>query len=99
MEAKRSAGGCGICLMACQAASIKQKVYVGLLANDVFDALRKWVALVGDKQPQQALDDAAKAWEGITDRFGRDQQKAFWSKQNDALKKLGIVYRPELAGS
>jgi len=57
------------------------------------------VALVGDKAPQQALDDAVRAWEGITDRFGRDQQKAFWSKQNDALKKLGIVYRPEMAGS
>jgi multiple sugar transport system substrate-binding protein len=57
------------------------------------------VALVGDKQPQQALDDAAKAWEEVTNRFGRDQQKAYWSKQNEALKKLGIVYRPELAGS
>ena len=55
------------------------------------------VALVGDKQPQQALDDAARAWQEITDRFGRDQQKALWTKQYDALKKLGIVYRPELA--
>lgn len=35
--------------IACQAAVQKQKVYVGLLAVDVFDALRKWVTLVGDK--------------------------------------------------
>jgi multiple sugar transport system substrate-binding protein len=57
------------------------------------------VALVGEKSSQQALDDAARAWEGITDRFGRDQQKALWAKQNEALKKLGITYRPEFAAS
>lgn len=57
------------------------------------------VALVGDKQPQQALDDAARAWDQITDRLGRDAQKAFWQKQNETMKKLGIVYRPELATS
>ncbi len=57
------------------------------------------VALVGDKAPQQALDDAAKAWDAITDRLGREQQKALWNKQYDAMKRLGIVYRPELATS
>lgn len=36
-------------LVAAQAAIQKQKVYVGVVANDVFDALRKWVTLVGDK--------------------------------------------------
>lgn len=35
--------------IASKAASEKQKVYVGLIANDVFDALRKWIAMVGDK--------------------------------------------------
>jgi type II secretory ATPase GspE/PulE/Tfp pilus assembly ATPase PilB-like protein len=35
--------------VAAQAAAQKQKVYVGLVANDIFDALRKWVTLVGDK--------------------------------------------------
>ncbi len=30
-------------------AAIKRKVYVGLQATDVFDALRKWIASVGDK--------------------------------------------------
>ncbi len=57
------------------------------------------VALVGDKPAQQALDDAAKAWDAITDRLGRDQQRGYWAKQAEAMKRLGIVYRPELAGS
>lgn len=35
--------------VAAQAATQKQKVYVGLSAADVFDALRKWITLVGDK--------------------------------------------------
>jgi type II secretory ATPase GspE/PulE/Tfp pilus assembly ATPase PilB-like protein len=35
--------------VASKAASEKQKVYVGLMAGDVFEALRKWVAMVGDK--------------------------------------------------
>ncbi len=35
--------------VAAQAAAQKQKVYVGLVASDVFDALRKWLTLVGDK--------------------------------------------------
>lgn len=36
-------------VVAAQAASQKQKIYVGLVALDVFDALRKWVALLGDR--------------------------------------------------
>ncbi len=36
-------------VVAAQAAIQKQKVYVGVIASDVFDALRKWVTLVGDK--------------------------------------------------
>lgn len=36
-------------LVAAQAATQKQKVYVGVVANDAFDALRKWATLVGDR--------------------------------------------------
>jgi len=36
-------------VIACKAASEKQKVYVALHANDVIEALRKWIALVGDR--------------------------------------------------
>lgn len=33
----------------CRAADHKQRIYVGLNAEDVFDALKQWVALVNDK--------------------------------------------------
>ncbi len=35
--------------LACNAASEKIRMYVGLVADDVFEALKKWTALVGDK--------------------------------------------------
>jgi type II secretory ATPase GspE/PulE/Tfp pilus assembly ATPase PilB-like protein len=35
--------------LACQAAAEKIRMYIGLVAEDVFDALRKWTARVGDK--------------------------------------------------
>jgi type II secretory ATPase GspE/PulE/Tfp pilus assembly ATPase PilB-like protein len=36
-------------VIASKAAAEKQKVYTALQANDVFDALRKWIAIVGDR--------------------------------------------------
>jgi multiple sugar transport system substrate-binding protein len=33
-------------------------------------------AMSGSKNAKQALDDTAQAWEGVTDRIGRDKQKA-----------------------
>jgi len=33
-------------------------------------------AMSGGKNAKQALDDTATAWEGVTDRIGRDKQKA-----------------------
>ena len=53
--------------------------------------------LVGEKQPKQALDAAAKKWNRITRRFGKDKQKALWNQQYNAMKSIGIVYRPEIA--
>ena len=35
--------------VAAQAAAQKQKIYVGLVSTDVFDALRKWITLIGDR--------------------------------------------------
>ena len=32
------------------------------------------IAVAGEKTPQQALDDAAKAWDKITDEIGREKQ-------------------------
>jgi multiple sugar transport system substrate-binding protein len=55
------------------------------------------LALVGQKSPKQALNDGAKAWEDITARLGRERQIELWKVQLDALRRRGIVYRPQLA--
>jgi len=57
------------------------------------------LAVTGQKDPRQALDDAATEWTKITDRLGRPQQQRLWSIQNTGLKRLGITYRPELASA
>jgi len=53
--------------------------------------------MIGEKSAQAALDAAAKEWEAITDRLGREEQKKWWKIQADALAARGIVYRPDLA--
>jgi len=35
-------------------------------------------ALTGQKSPQEALDDAAEAWDEITDSYGREEQLQVW---------------------
>ena len=35
-------------------------------------------ALTGQKSVQDALDDAAEAWDEITDAFGRAEQQEVW---------------------
>lgn len=37
-------------MLACEAAAKKQKIHTSLEATDIFDALKKWLALVGDTQ-------------------------------------------------
>lgn len=54
-------------------------------------------ALAGNKTAEQALSDAAAAWEGITDKLGRDAQFKAWAKQSAAMKNIGIVYEPDWA--
>lgn len=34
--------------------------------------------LAGQKQPKAALDETATAWEAVTERYGRDKQKALY---------------------
>lgn len=67
-----------------------QAEYVAALDQEISSVL------CGDKDPQQALDDAAAEWNNITDRMGRDQQLEYWQQQFAALQALGIEYRPEL---
>jgi multiple sugar transport system substrate-binding protein len=54
-------------------------------------------AIAGNKTAQEALDAAAVAWDEISERFGRDNQKAAWNTEYDAMKALGIEYKPEIA--
>lgn len=54
-------------------------------------------ALAGSKSAEQALEDAAAAWESITDKLGRDAQSDAWAKQASAMKDIGIVYEPDWA--
>lgn len=62
-------------------------------------ALEINLAVVGEKPPKQALDDAATAWEAITNRLGRPRQAEQWATEAKALAARGITYRPELANS
>jgi multiple sugar transport system substrate-binding protein len=54
-------------------------------------------ALAGRKTPKAALDDAAAEWNKVTDRRGRDKQKALWSEKMGEMKMVGIEYKPDWA--
>jgi multiple sugar transport system substrate-binding protein len=36
------------------------------------------MALAGEKTPEEAMADAAKEWDRITDELGRDKQKRYF---------------------
>jgi multiple sugar transport system substrate-binding protein len=48
-------------------------------------------ALAGQETPQQALDAAAKEWDAITDKLGRDSQAKFWASALDSYKTVGLL--------
>ena len=54
-------------------------------------------ALAGRKAAKAALDAAADEWNKITDRRGRDKQKALWSEKMGEMKLVGIEYKPDWA--
>jgi len=54
-------------------------------------------ALAARKSPKEALDSAAAEWDKITDRLGRDKQKALWGEKMGEMKQLGIEYHPDWA--
>jgi hypothetical protein len=41
--------------------------------------------LAGETKPKEALDDIFKAWEQITDRYGRESQKKLYAESYGAL--------------
>jgi multiple sugar transport system substrate-binding protein len=54
-------------------------------------------ALAKRKSPKEALDTAAVEWDKITDRRGRDKQRALWGEKMGEMKQLGIEYHPDWA--
>jgi multiple sugar transport system substrate-binding protein len=54
-------------------------------------------ALAGRKPAKVALDAAAEEWNKITDRRGRDKQKALWGEKMGEMKQVGIEYHPDWA--
>ncbi len=64
--------------------------------DEYIQALDKEIsaALTGQKEAKQALDDAAKEWNNITERYGLEEQKEAWNMEYDSIKKDGIDYIP-----
>jgi multiple sugar transport system substrate-binding protein len=54
-------------------------------------------ALAKRKSPKDALDTAAREWDKITERRGREKQKAAWGEKLAEMKALGIEYHPDWA--
>jgi len=54
-------------------------------------------ALAKRKSPKEALDIAYAEWEKITERRGRDKQKAAWGEKMAEMKSIGIEYHPDWA--
>lgn len=81
---------------------MKETVEKGLVdlqipgTDEYIQALDKEIsaAITGTKDPNKALDDAAKEWNAITDRRDREAQKAAWKSQYDAIKADGIQFIP-----
>jgi hypothetical protein len=55
---------------------------------------RRWPSA---SRPKEALDAAAREWDKITERRGRDKQKAAWGEKLAEMKAVGIEYHPEWA--
>ena len=54
-------------------------------------------ALAKRKTPKDALETAFGEWEKITERRGRDKQKAAWGEKMAEMKAIGIEYRADWA--
>ena len=64
--------------------------YMRKLSFEITEVLAK------RKSPKEALDSAAE-WDKITDRRGRDKQKALWGEKISEMKSVGIEYQPDWA--
>lgn len=48
-------------------------------------------ALAGEETPEQALTAAAKEWDAITDKLGRENQLKFWTSAMESYKAVGLI--------
>ena len=48
-------------------------------------------------RPRKRSTSAAREWDKITDRRGRDKQKAAWGEKMAEMKAIGIEYHPDWA--
>ena len=54
-------------------------------------------ALAKRKSAKDALDNAAKEWDKITERRGLEKQRAAWGEKMAEMKALGIEYHADWA--
>ena len=54
-------------------------------------------ALAKRKSAKDALDNAVREWDKITERRGLEKQKAVWGEKMAEMKALGIEYHPDWA--
>jgi multiple sugar transport system substrate-binding protein len=48
-------------------------------------------AMTGEETPQAALDAAAKEWDAITEKLGKDSQVKLWNQALESYKALGLT--------
>jgi len=65
--------------------------YMRKLSFEITEALAK------RKSSKEALDSAAAEWDKITERRGRDKQKALWGEKMGEMKQLGLEYHADWA--
>jgi ABC-type glycerol-3-phosphate transport system substrate-binding protein len=56
------------------------------------EALARWVqrAMAGEVSPKEAVENAAREWEEIRDRLGKEKQKKYYQEFVEKGKKLGL---------
>src|SRR5262245_57123631 len=74
-------------------------VYSFYLSFQNFDLSVGPEALAKRKSPKDALDNAVKEWDKITERRGPEKQKEQWGEQLAEMKSLCIEYNPDWAAT
>jgi len=61
-------------------------------ATEYTESLARWVqrAMSGEVTPEVAIEEAAKEWEAIRDKLGKEKQKEYYREFLEAGRKLGF---------